>query len=242
MSESTAGVTGVTSQYATKVAEDLEHNLKEQQRISVDIAALQEQLTALQEDHVVLTSLQGALGIAPVPTAAEPVTEPAAVVPAPRKRTEKAAAKPKAKETAATKSAKATKPKDTVAAKARVTTPAKAKDAAPAKAKETAPTKSTRKPAAKKSPAAPAAGQPTLVTLIREHLAAQKEPRSAAEVTSTLTEQHPDRSIKTTVVRTTLEGLVARSQARRSKQGSSVYYTSPDASDATPAEEAKPSA
>lgn len=33
-----------------------------------------------------------------------------------------------------------------------------------------------------------------------------------------------------TVVRSTLEGLVARNQAQRSKQGTSVFYTAPEAS------------
>jgi len=42
---------------------------------------------------------------------------------------------------------------------------------------------------------------------------------------SALTQAHPDRTIKTTVVRTTVEGLVARSHAHRTKQGSSVFYT-----------------
>jgi hypothetical protein len=37
------------------------------------------------------------------------------------------------------------------------------------------------------------------------------------------------------VVRSTLEGLVARNQAQRSKQGTSVFYTAPDGS--TPAPE-----
>ncbi|WP_329238159.1 hypothetical protein [Streptomyces canus] len=32
-------------------------------------------------------------------------------------------------------------------------------------------------------------------------------------------------------MRTTLEGLVARNQAQRTKQGTSVFYTSPDASE-----------
>ncbi|MDN3029670.1 hypothetical protein [Streptomyces sp. S.PB5] len=68
--------------------------------------------------------------------------------------------------------------------------------------------------------------QPTLVSLIRAYLAQQSEPCSAAEVASALSEGHPDRIIKTTVVRTTLEGLVARSTAQRLKQGHSVFYTS----------------
>ncbi|SPF06643.1 hypothetical protein [Streptomyces sp. MA5143a] len=80
-----------------------------------------------------------------------------------------------------------------------------------------------KKPAAK---AAAAKGtQPTLVELIRQHLTEQSEPRSAAEVAAALGQTHPDRRIQTNVVRTTLEGLVAKSKAQRTKQGSSVYYT-----------------
>ncbi|MFJ9008491.1 hypothetical protein [Streptomyces canus] len=71
----------------------------------------------------------------------------------------------------------------------------------------------------------------TLVDLVREHLADQREPRSAAEISTALGRQHPERTIKATVVRTTLEGLVARNQAQRTKQGTSVFYTSPDASE-----------
>ncbi|MFF5553040.1 hypothetical protein [Streptomyces olivaceoviridis] len=67
---------------------------------------------------------------------------------------------------------------------------------------------------------------PTLVALIRAHLAEQSEPCSAAEIATALSEAHPDRVIKTTVVRTTLEGLVARSSVQRLKQGHSVFYTS----------------
>ncbi|MFE9361045.1 hypothetical protein [Streptomyces olivaceoviridis] len=67
---------------------------------------------------------------------------------------------------------------------------------------------------------------PTLVALIRSYLAEQSEPCSAAEVAAALSEAHPDRVIKTTVVRTTLEGLVARSSAQRLKQGHSVFYMS----------------
>ncbi|MDX3549315.1 hypothetical protein PV729_44155 [Streptomyces europaeiscabiei] len=88
----------------------------------------------------------------------------------------------------------------------------------------------TKKTAAKKPEAtakttAAKATQPTLVELIRRHLADQGEPRSAAEIAAALGEAHPDRTIKTTVVRTTVEGLVAKSHAQRTKQGSSVYYT-----------------
>ncbi|MGC0344379.1 hypothetical protein [Streptomyces sp. SLBN-8D4] len=90
------------------------------------------------------------------------------------------------------------------------------------------------KQASKTAKAAPKTATPktpksTLVELIRGHLTKQSEPRSAAEITTTLGQAHPDRDIKTTVVRTTLEGLVAKSQAQRTKQGSSVFYTAADA-------------
>ncbi|MYT03524.1 MULTISPECIES: hypothetical protein [Streptomyces] len=91
--------------------------------------------------------------------------------------------------------------------------------------------KQAAKPTGKKaaSKASAARSGPTLVDLVRDHLAEQKEPRSAAEVSTALGRQHPDRTIKATVVRTTLEGLVARNQAQRTKQGTSVFYTTPDA-------------
>ncbi|MGP4088011.1 hypothetical protein [Streptomyces sp. KR55] len=75
--------------------------------------------------------------------------------------------------------------------------------------------------------------QPTLVDLVRGHLGEQSEPRSAAEIATGLGQTHPERGIKTTVVRTTLENLVAKGQAQRSKQGTSVFYTAPDTPDQT---------
>ncbi|MCL8015916.1 BlaI/MecI/CopY family transcriptional regulator [Streptomyces sp. AS02] len=78
---------------------------------------------------------------------------------------------------------------------------------------------------------------PTLVALVREHLAGQSEPRSAAEVATALGQQHPERTVKATVVRTTLEGLVAKNQAQRSKQGTSVFYTADASEPAAPAQE-----
>ena len=94
----------------------------------------------------------------------------------------------------------------------------------------------TKKPAAKK-PAGKAeaakAAQPTLVELVRTHLTEQSEPRAAAEVATALDTTHPERGIKTTVVRTTLEGLVAKNHAQRTKQGSSVFYTAPETAEQT---------
>ncbi|MGI3224970.1 hypothetical protein ACRJ4B_38240 [Streptomyces sp. GTA36] len=94
-----------------------------------------------------------------------------------------------------------------------------------------------KKPAeASSAKASKAAGKPSLVDLIRNHLKQQNEPRSAAEISSALAQAHPDRTIKTTVVRTTVEGLVAKSHAHRTKQGSSVFYTAATAPQSTEAE------
>ncbi|WP_329288908.1 hypothetical protein [Streptomyces pseudovenezuelae] len=207
MSESAPGTTELTSQYSTQVAGDLERNLKEQERLSGEIEALQGQLDALRQDHTVLLNIQQVLG---TPAATAPsTTTPAATVPAPRK---------KAAKKAAASAKQAGTPKST----------------APA-AKQTAKQagKQTGKKAAPKASAAQSG--PTLVDLVRDHLAEQKEPRSAAEVSTALGRQHPERTIKATVVRTTLEGLVARNQAQRTKQGSSVFYTTPDAGEPEPA-------
>jgi hypothetical protein len=66
------------------------------------------------------------------------------------------------------------------------------------------------------------------VELVRTHLTGQDDPRSAAGVTGALAEAHPGREFKATVVRATLEGLVARNLARRTKEGASVRYTAPE--------------
>ncbi|MFK4547644.1 hypothetical protein RKD29_007240 [Streptomyces tendae] len=260
MSESTMqSATELASQYSVQVTDDLERNVKEQERVSAEITALQQQLAALQHDHALLVNMQQALGITspPSPSAPEPAAAPeAATVPAPRggaaprsaaggsTRSRKATTAPQraaAAKTGAKAASKATAKKATGSA-ATTTTEAAAK--APAKAADKTATKTSAKaagkaagktaaktagkPAAKKA-AARDAGRPTLVELVREHLAGQREPRSAAEVTTALGEAHSGRTVKTTVVRTTLEGLVAKNQAQRTKQGTSVYYTATEA-------------
>jgi hypothetical protein len=75
------------------------------------------------------------------------------------------------------------------------------------------------------------------------HLTEHSEPRSAADVATALDKGHPERGIKTTVVRTTFEGLVAKNRAQRAKQGGSVFYTAPHAARQTAAtsqDEAQP--
>ncbi|MFJ8062917.1 hypothetical protein [Streptomyces sp. NPDC096142] len=119
-------------------------------------------------------------------------------------------------------------------------TPRKRAAGAAKQTKDKKPALANRKRAGKKSAdKAPstAPASPTLVNLVRDHLAGQSEPRSAAEITTALGEQHPGRTIKTTVVRTTLEGLVAKTQAQRTKQGSAVFYTAPAAATTAPSKQ-----
>ncbi|MFI1830821.1 hypothetical protein ACH41E_30935 [Streptomyces sp. NPDC020412] len=246
MSDNTTSSTELRSQYINQVASDLERNTQEQERITAEITALQEQLTTLQHDHTVLVNMQDALGVPAKAKAAESADGGKATVPAPRKRSSAAAS-------SAGKSTKKSSGART-AAKGAATKGAAPKGAAPkgaapkgAAAKVAAAKGAAKKGAAAKGSTAKNAAQPTLVELIRRHLVEQGEPRSAAEVTAALSKVHPDRNIKATVVRTTLEGLVARNLAHRTKQGTSVFYTTPDAtqqqeSAAAPEPEGQPEA
>ncbi|WP_141208572.1 BlaI/MecI/CopY family transcriptional regulator [Streptomyces griseorubiginosus] len=204
MSDTVAAKNGVTTQYLARVADDLEQNLKEQERLGTEIAVLQSQLAELEADRTVLLNLQEALGAAPAPATSAPgAAEPESAPAAPEPESAPAATVVDKKDTAApAKKARAKKP-----SAAPVRKPRKAKTAAA-------------------KPAEPR--QPSLVTLARDFLTSQTEPRSAAEIAEALAQEHPDRGIKKTVVRTTLEGLVAKNHAQRSKQGSSVFYTAPD--------------
>ncbi|MEU0039921.1 MULTISPECIES: hypothetical protein [unclassified Streptomyces] len=202
MTQVQSETTELQSQYAAQLTADLERNTKEQERIAAEVVALQELLQALRRDQALLVNLRRTLGDETPAAAGAKAAEPAATVPSvPRQ----ASAEPKS----APKPAKQQK---------------KAAAAKPAKAARTTPRSAGTKAAAK---APEAAGKPTLtlVELIHDHLSRQSEPRSAAEITSTLSETHPERGIKATVVRTTVEGLVAKGRAQRSKQGTSVYYT-----------------
>ncbi|MCD2463213.1 MULTISPECIES: hypothetical protein [unclassified Streptomyces] len=160
------GETELTSAYSSKVADDLQHNVAEQERIRGEVARLTAELDELMHDHGVLLNLQQALQAGAAESGGQ----------VPRQKAGKAGKAGRADKNSA-------------------------------------------------------AGKPTLVELIRHHLAASSAPCSASEVTTVLAEQHRDRHIQTTVVRTSLENLVAKGRAHRTKQGSSVFYTA-----ATPAE------
>jgi hypothetical protein len=245
MPETTTPATELASQYIAQVTGDLDANVKEQERVSAEIAALQEQLAALQRDHGVLVNMHQALGITTTPT--ESASDSAnAVVPSPRRKKDGAAAGGKQKARKATST-----PAKRTARKAAAKTASTAKTAGTAKttgaAKTTGSAKSagttrttdsvesagtTKTAGSSKTAGGSKSAEPTLVELIRRHLAAQKEPRSAAEISTALGQAHPQRDIAVKVVRVTLEGLVAKSQAERSKQGRSVFYTAPAAQSA----------
>ncbi|MBZ3905956.1 hypothetical protein [Streptomyces griseiscabiei] len=247
MTETPSETTDLKAQYTAQVSADLERNAKEQERLRQEIDALQEQLQSLQQDRSVLANMQQALGVVtPGPaagSAAEPVsvTEEVAAPSVPRQKTATPTAtataptsgkRTRAKKAPAPQTGKQAKKPAATKPKAQAKTQAKTAtaEAAPAKT-ATAKSSTAESTAAKTTAAKPAPAkktQPTLVELIRRHLTEQSEPRSAAEVATALTQAHPDRRIQTNVVRTTLEGLVAKSNAQRTRQGSSVYYTAPD--------------
>ncbi|RFU83113.1 hypothetical protein DY218_29440 [Streptomyces triticagri] len=207
MSEVQLETSGVQAQYAAQVAADLEANVKEQERIGGELAALQEQLAVLERDRAVLVSVREALVASGAP-GAEAVAQPSAEVvqESPAQVAEKSVPTPRRK--------------------SRKSTAGKAKASEGTSKKTSGKAVASRVPKARRT-AKKQQGQsgPTLVELIGSHLTEQREPRSAAEVTTALTKAHPDRSVKVTVVRTTLEGLVAKGRAQRTKQGSSVFYT-----------------
>ncbi|MFF2846392.1 hypothetical protein ACFVT5_08670 [Streptomyces sp. NPDC058001] len=184
------------SQYAAQVEADLEQNIKEQDRIATEITAFQEQLRSLEADKVLLEGMRQALD-----ARAATVGSSAAALPQPRtpgKAGTRTAGKRKAKAAAEKGSSKgAPKP---AASKGK----GAGKDA---------------------SAAAPAGREGTLREAVATYLGGQREPRSAAEVATALTQEHPDRKIGLTVIRNTLEGLVAKGQALRTKQQRSVFYT-----------------
>ncbi|MEU9554119.1 hypothetical protein [Streptomyces fumanus] len=220
MTETANPATEIASQYATQVSDDLDRNTKEQERLTAEIAALQEQLAALQRDHSVLVNIRQALaGTAELVGAALPAPRTEAEAPETgATATEAPATEAPADEAPEAGSAGGTRGKKSRAKKSAPAQRRTAKKAPAGKAPAKSPAKGGKK-----------AGAPTLGELILGVLTEQTEPRSAAEVATALNEAHPERQVKTTVARNTLESLVAKNQVQRSKQGTSVYYTAPAA-------------
>ncbi|MGW7164047.1 hypothetical protein ACWGH3_01760 [Streptomyces sp. NPDC054884] len=222
--------------YAARLAEDLKHNTEEQERLGNEVTALQEKLESLRHDHALLLNMQQALGgaaeageaaSASVPTASVPRQAAPTAVPAAAQGGEQ---KKKARARKSTSSPKAaSSPKAESAPKPAAAPASKTSAASKSTPKTESASKTASASAAKQAPAAkpaPKAGDgPTLRELVVGHLTGKGEPRSALEVTEALSGAHPERGIKITVVRSTLEALVAKGQVRRSKQGKSVFYS-----------------
>ncbi|MFG2881778.1 BlaI/MecI/CopY family transcriptional regulator [Streptomyces sp. NPDC048297] len=229
MSEGTTTATELASHYISQVAGDLDHNVKEQERITAELAALQEQLATLQRDHAVLVSMQQALGVGTLDT--EPASVTGSAVPAPRKKATTGTDTSRQEKKATTGQPKADRQPAKKSADKKGTTKEVTKGTAKGAMKGS--TKAAMKDATKGT-------QPTLIHLIHLHLTEQNEPRSAAEVSEALSHAHPDRTIATTVVRTSLETLVAKSLAQRTRQGRSVFYTATHTPDPAPAQTPAP--
>ncbi|MFI6345920.1 hypothetical protein [Streptomyces sp. NPDC050560] len=169
----------LTSQYASRVATDLE-------RVSTEIATLEERLERLRADRELLTEFQKALHDKSANGASAPLLS--------------------------------TSPAGRAGAAAARERPAAARAASDGRRQR---------------------HDITLVDLVRAYLAGQGEPRSAGEITDALATSHPHRSFKTTVVRSTVESLVAKGEAERSKKGTFVYYGAPG-TPSGPAKDAPP--
>ncbi|MFI6144518.1 hypothetical protein [Streptomyces sp. NPDC051109] len=222
-------IPNLKSQYAEKVAADLDLNTTEQERIREEIASLQERLAGLEQDHALLVGMREALGGV------------ATAVPAPRAGKKTATTTTAATTTAAKKAtAKKAAGRKTTAVKAAAKEPAKesakAKAAGP-EAKAAAPR--AKAVASKEKAVASKEKQVPLTELIHRHLSGQAEPKTAREIAQALKSAHADRSVSDNLVRTTTERLVARSLAERVKQGATVYYTAlPHHGEAAAADEA----
>ncbi|MFF2511788.1 hypothetical protein [Streptomyces sp. NPDC058086] len=189
MAENQDDIANLKPLYAARLAEDLERNAREQERLSSEMAALQARLETLRHNQVLLVNMQQALG--QTVTADETPSSADSNASVPRQgRPAPQAGQPRP---------------DHVTQSA---VPQKTAPAAPSASAD----KSGR-------------NTPTLRDLAVGYLSQEGAPRSALAVTDALTEAHQDRGFKITVVRSTLEAMVARGQVRRSKQGKSVFYT-----------------
>ncbi|MEU6070656.1 hypothetical protein ABZ864_41005 [Streptomyces sp. NPDC047082] len=209
----------IQDKYAGRFASELETNRSEQEN-------LRARLQQLQTEEEVLLRLQRALAAATAgPDSAASGTAHAAVTgeqgltPAPE---EAAVPQPRHQETSSP-AAPAKK------AAAKRTAPAR-NAATKTAAKQTTATAPADKSAANKTT------EPSLGDLLKQILDKHPgQPRTAAEVTSELEKEYPERARNTNVVRNTLERLVAKSAVQRTKQKSTVLYAShgPAAADST---------
>lgn len=197
--------TTIQDRYATRLAEDLENNTKEQEAVREQLAELQARLTRLEDERAWLTRLQGSMAsgrpevsVHEVPEAAETEGE------APGAGTE------------------VVPPEAEAAGSPR---PERARGVPRPRTRKPAGGTKSRKPAKKTAPTGEKE-KPTLRGLVADVLAADDEPRMVSEFVDALAKRHPDRSAPSApVVRNALEALVAKGLAERSRRQGSVFYT-----------------
>ncbi|MFI9307149.1 BlaI/MecI/CopY family transcriptional regulator [Streptomyces triculaminicus] len=68
-------------------------------------------------------------------------------------------------------------------------------------------------------------GETTWGEIILAYLAGQQEPQPVVDIVDGVSSAHPARTVKATVVRNTLEALVAKGRVQRRKQARSVTYS-----------------
>lgn len=191
--DTSADNTNLKSQYAAQITADLERNTAEHERLSSEITALRQQLSALENNRVLLLSMRQTLG--DESNSGVPENTDVSSLENGSSAARKSASLPAARK------------------------PKKNTNTVTGKRKGAESVRSRPKRARK-------AGAPTLRELIRDDLTQHGGPRSATEVTAALTQAFPDREVKATVVRSTLESLVAKGQAHRTKQKRAVFYSS----------------
>ncbi|GHJ42462.1 hypothetical protein [Streptomyces sp. TS71-3] len=212
MPDNASDHTNLKTQYAAQVTADLESNAREQERIASEIGTLQSKLGELERDHALLLSMQQALATDPPGTVPGTLTSDTATAGAPSRARLPRARKPRdGAEEKGPKGGRGTKS----AKQGAGGRSGRGAKAAADGGKERSGRRSRR-----------GAGTPTLREVVSSLLSGHGQPRSAAEVTTALSEQHPEREVSPTVVRNTLEALVAKGQAHRSKQQKSVFYSS----------------
>ncbi|MET9118959.1 hypothetical protein ABZX38_32850 [Streptomyces longwoodensis] len=233
----------IQNAYAQRFANDLVDNRKEQEEITGQIAALQKRLDQLSAEAAWLTQAQASLTtvLAPSAPVAAVATHTPHTVPQPRQdQREKAAqAKQPAKKTDAKKK---TTTRKTAAKKAIAKKTATELVPAPqALAKKTTKKAAAKKIAVKKSSPArehtstetptkqtttDEKSGPPLWALIRDILLKTPgQPCMAREVTDQLSQAHPTRATSIQMVRNSLETLVKKNLAEKSRQQGNAMYT-----------------
>ena len=184
--------------YEARLATDLQQNQEEHERVTAQIAELNELLRTLEQDRAMLLSMQRAVSAEDQPTTdqAQPAGSGTATI-----------------EMAVSETASS--------AKGSAQVPAARKEPDGKKSRRTARAATTR--AAKKPAGDTAAAKPKATELVREYVAGVPT-KSAAEVAQAISTAHPSLKINANAVRMGLEALVAKGLAERVPQGRSVYY------------------